>query len=83
MEIIKEETEDFRIEVVFSLKQEETEEQTGRFLSQSSTHSFDPVIKVSSSAEMNDVSEECDMSVLIKEVLFDTEPHMDRHVEIT
>ncbi len=29
MEIIKEETEDFRIEAVFSLKQEETEEQTG------------------------------------------------------
>ncbi len=35
MEIIKEESEDFRIEAVFSLKQEETEEQTGWFLSQS------------------------------------------------
>ncbi len=45
MEIIKEESQDFRIEAVFSLKQEETEEQTGWFLSQSSTHSFDPVIK--------------------------------------
>ncbi len=31
MEIIKEESEDFRIEAVFSLKQEETEEQTGWF----------------------------------------------------
>ncbi len=44
MEIIKEETEDFRIEAVFSLKQEETEEQTGWFHSQSLTHSSDPVI---------------------------------------
>ncbi len=83
MEIIKEESEDFRIEAVFSLKQEETEEQTGWFHSQSLTHSFDPVIKMSSSTEMNDVSEECGTSVLIKEVLFDTEPHVDRHVEIT
>ncbi len=82
MEIIKEESEDFRIEAVFSLKQE-TEEQTGWFHSQSLTHSFDPVMKMSSSTEINDVSEDCDMNVLIKEVLFDTEPHVDRYVEIT
>ncbi len=31
MAVIKEETEDFRIEEVFSLKQEDTEEQTGWF----------------------------------------------------
>ncbi len=40
-------------------------------------------MKMSSSTEINDVSEDCDMSVLIKEVLFDTEPHVDRYVEIT
>ncbi len=32
MAFIKEENEDFRIEEVFSLKQEDTEEQTGWFL---------------------------------------------------
>ncbi len=40
MAFIKQESEDLRIEEVFSLKQEETEEQTGWFHSQSSTLSF-------------------------------------------
>ncbi len=42
MAFIKEESEDIRIAEVFSIKHEDTEEQTGWFLSQSWTHSFDP-----------------------------------------
>jgi len=46
MALIKEESEEFRIEEVFTVKQEETEEQTGWFHSQNST-------------EMNHIFEEC------------------------
>jgi len=42
MAFIKEESEDMKIEETFSVKQEETEEQTGWFHSHSWTQSFDP-----------------------------------------
>ncbi len=48
MAFIKEESEDIRIAEVFSIKHEDTEEQTGWFLSQSWTQSFDSYSQYSS-----------------------------------
>ncbi len=64
MAFIKEESEDIRIAEVFSIKHEDTEEQTGWFLSQSWTQSFDSYSQYSST-EMNDIYEECHMIFLI------------------
>ncbi len=50
MVFIKEESEDIRIEEVFSLKHEDTEEQTGWFLFSELTHLI--LIKMSISTEM-------------------------------
>ncbi len=64
MEFIKEESEDITIAEVFSIKHEDTEEQTGWSLSQSWTLSFDSYSQ-NSSTEMNVISEECNMIYLI------------------
>ncbi len=64
MAFIKEESEDIRIAEVFSIKHEDTEEQTGWFLSQSWTQSFDSYSQYSST-EMTHIYEECHMIFLI------------------
>jgi len=64
MAFIKEESEDIRIAEVFSIKQEDTEEQTGLFFSQSWTQSFDSYSQYCST-EINAISEECNMIFLI------------------
>ncbi len=62
--VYKEESEDIRIAEVFSIKHEDTEEQTGWFLSQSWTQSFDSYSQYSST-EINHIYEECHMIFLI------------------